>query len=95
MSSFLWLAAVTGALSLLTPCVFPMIPITVTWFNQIADSGRGRVIRNAVLFAGLPFAQLGSSVRYDLAEVEAFIRTKRRLSSHIERQQRRKALALK
>jgi thiol:disulfide interchange protein DsbD len=52
MSSFLWLAAVTGALSLLTPCVFPMIPVTVTWFNQIGDGGRGRVIRNAVLFAG-------------------------------------------
>ena len=51
MGSFLWLAAVSGALSLLTPCVFPMIPVTVTWFNQIADSGRGRVIRNALLFA--------------------------------------------
>jgi hypothetical protein len=34
-------------------------------------------------------------VRYDLAEVEAFIRGKRRLSSHIERQRRRKALAAK
>jgi hypothetical protein len=42
--------------------------------------------------AGLPHIQLGSTVRYDLAEVEAFIRNKRRLSSHIERQQRRKAL---
>jgi len=52
MGSFLWLAAVTGALSLLTPCVFPMIPVTVTWFNQIADGGRSRVIRNAILFAG-------------------------------------------
>jgi hypothetical protein len=45
--------------------------------------------------AGLPFIQLGSSVRYDLGEVEAFIRNKRRLSSHIERRQRRKALGLK
>jgi predicted DNA-binding transcriptional regulator AlpA len=45
--------------------------------------------------AGLPFIQLGSSVRYDLSEVEQFIRSKRRLSSHIERQQRRKALAAK
>ncbi len=44
---------------------------------------------------GLPFIQLGSSVRYDLAEVEQFIRSKRRLSSHVERQQRRKALAAK
>lgn len=52
MASFLWLAAVTGALSLLTPCVFPMIPVTVTYFNQIASRGRGLVIRNAILFAG-------------------------------------------
>lgn len=44
---------------------------------------------------GLPFIQLGSSVRYDLAEVEQFIRSKRRLCSHVERQQRRKALAAK
>lgn len=42
---------------------------------------------------GLPFIQLGSSVRYDLAEVEQFIRSKRRLSSHVERQKRRKSLA--
>ncbi|MCV5004900.1 hypothetical protein OFM39_35130, partial [Escherichia coli] len=27
--TFLWLAATLGAISLLTPCVFPMIPITV------------------------------------------------------------------
>ena len=33
--------------------------------------------------------QLGSSVRFDLAEVEAFIRSKRRLLAHVERQQRR------
>ena len=42
---------------------------------------------------GLPFIQLGSSVRFDLAEVEAYLRTNRRLSSHVTRQQRRKALA--
>ena len=42
---------------------------------------------------GLPFIQLGSSVRYDLEEVEQFIRGKRRLSSHVERQRRRKALS--
>jgi hypothetical protein len=45
--------------------------------------------------AGLPFIQLGSSVRYDLSEVEQFVRSKRRLSSHVERQQRRKTLAAK
>ena len=43
----------------------------------------------------LPHIQLGSGVRYDLAEVEEFIRSKRRLCSHVERQKRRKALAAK
>ena len=45
--------------------------------------------------AGLPFIQLGSTVRYDLKEVEAYLRTNRRLSSHVARQQRRKALTAK
>jgi thiol:disulfide interchange protein len=52
VTSFLWLAAVTGALSLLTPCVFPMIPITATYFSQLSHHGRGWVLRNALLFAG-------------------------------------------
>ena len=51
MSSFLWLAAVTGALSLLTPCVFPMIPITVTYFGGNANRGRSVVVVDALLFA--------------------------------------------
>ena len=42
--------------------------------------------------SGLPFIQLGSAVRYDMSEVEAFIRTNCRLSSHVERQKRRAAL---
>lgn len=45
--------------------------------------------------AGMPHIQLGSSIRFDLAEVEAFIRSRRRLSAHVQRQQRRAALALK
>jgi len=32
--AFLWLAAVMGALSLLTPCVFPMVPITISYFSR-------------------------------------------------------------
>lgn len=52
MRSFLWLAAVTGALSLLTPCVFPMIPVTAAYFSQLSHRGRGWVLRNALLFAG-------------------------------------------
>ena len=36
--------------------------------------------------AGLPYHQLGASVRYDLVEVMAYLKTNRRLSSHVERQ---------
>jgi hypothetical protein len=42
--------------------------------------------------AGLPFVQLGASVRYDLAEVDAYLRGNRRLSSHIERKRRSAAI---
>ena len=30
---FLWLAGTTGLLSLLTPCVFPMVPVTIAYFS--------------------------------------------------------------
>jgi thiol:disulfide interchange protein DsbD len=62
MSSFLWLAAVTGALSLLTPCVFPMIPITVTYFGGNANRSRAAVLGDALLFASgivVTFTALG------------------------------------
>ena len=34
LGAYLGLAALMGALSLLTPCVFPMVPITVSYFTQ-------------------------------------------------------------
>jgi thiol:disulfide interchange protein len=37
--AYLWLAALMGALSLLTPCVFPMVPITVSYFTGRATRG--------------------------------------------------------
>jgi thiol:disulfide interchange protein len=48
---FLWLAAVMGALSLLTPCVFPMIPITVSYFTRTNETTRGKPTRNALVYA--------------------------------------------
>lgn len=42
--------------------------------------------------SGLPYVQLGKCVRFDLAEVERYLRTNRRLSGHVTRQRRRKAL---
>ena len=46
---FLWLAASTGVLSLLTPCVFPMIPVTVAYFSSEPHRQHGG-LRSALLF---------------------------------------------
>ena len=62
---FLWLAAVMGALSLLTPCVFPMIPITVSYFTRTGDSTRGSPTRNALIYAAgimATFTVLGMAI---------------------------------
>jgi thiol:disulfide interchange protein len=61
-ASFLLLAAATGALSLLTPCVFPMIPITIAYFNSRDDRKDPHVVRHALLFGAgivLTFTALG------------------------------------
>lgn len=49
-AGFFWLAASTGLLSLLTPCVFPMVPVTIAYFST---PGRhdSRNLRRALLFA--------------------------------------------
>jgi len=48
---FLLLAFLAGLLSLLTPCVFPMIPLTVSFFSKAADERSSRVLRLAATFA--------------------------------------------
>jgi thiol:disulfide interchange protein len=48
-SGFLWLAASTGLLSLLTPCVFPMVPVTIAFFSS-PDDRRSPGLRRALLF---------------------------------------------
>jgi thiol:disulfide interchange protein DsbD len=49
-AGFFWLAASTGLLSLLTPCVFPMVPVTIAYFST-TDRDRSRGLRRALLFA--------------------------------------------
>ncbi len=49
--SFLWLAVSLGALSLLTPCVFPMIPITVS--DTVAQFIRHCIFSIITLFQSL------------------------------------------
>jgi thiol:disulfide interchange protein len=50
MLAFLWLAFAMGLLSLLTPCVFPMVPLTVSYFGGEHAGGRATRIRDAALF---------------------------------------------
>ena len=39
--SFMWVAILAGFAALLTPCVFPMIPLTVSYFSKQSDKKRG------------------------------------------------------
>lgn len=48
---FIWLAMTLGALSLLTPCVFPMIPITVSYFTNHASGDRARSVKLATIYS--------------------------------------------
>jgi len=47
---FIMLAVAFGFLALLTPCVFPMIPITVTFFTSAAKERDGNTLGLAVMF---------------------------------------------
>ena len=71
-------------------------PPTSPWLTekQLADHLKISV-RHLVNLrkAGLPFVQLGAAVRYDLREVMLYLRTNRRLSAHVERQNRHAQLA--
>ncbi|HTH51164.1 MAG TPA: cytochrome c biogenesis protein CcdA [Pyrinomonadaceae bacterium] len=51
LGPFIWLAITLGALSLLTPCVFPMIPITVSYFTNHAGPNRARSIKLATVYS--------------------------------------------
>lgn len=51
LAQFVWLAMGMGALSLLTPCVFPMIPITVSFFTHQGGGSRASAVWSALLYA--------------------------------------------
>lgn len=48
--SFVLLAISMGFLALLTPCVFPMIPITVSYFTHQGEVGEGKPLKNAIIY---------------------------------------------
>ena len=49
--SFILLAISMGFLALLTPCVFPMIPITVSFFTKMGESKGSKPINSAFIYA--------------------------------------------
>ena len=48
---FMWLAMTMGAVSLATPCVFPMIPITVSYFTKNAEKNRAGAFNQALVYS--------------------------------------------
>ena len=50
LAAFVTLAALMGLASLLTPCVFPMVPITVSYFAREAHGDSARLVKLALLF---------------------------------------------
>jgi thiol:disulfide interchange protein DsbD len=48
--AFLWLSITMGFFALLTPCVFPMVPITVSFFAKQQETSPGSGIRAAVAY---------------------------------------------
>ena len=74
---FVWLAITFGALSLLTPCVFPMIPITVSYFTKHGSDSRLGSVRDALIYAFgiiLTFTVLGIALalRFGAAGLNQF-----------------------
>jgi len=51
LGAYLWLSLAAGATALLTPCVFPMIPITVSFFIKRRQVSRRRAIRDAGIYS--------------------------------------------
>ncbi|HYF49646.1 MAG TPA: cytochrome c biogenesis protein CcdA, partial [Planctomycetota bacterium] len=49
--AYFWLSLASGAVALLTPCVFPMVPITVSFFTKRKQGSRARSIRDATIFS--------------------------------------------
>ncbi|MBX7151951.1 thioredoxin family protein [bacterium] len=57
LASFIGLAFLTGFLALLTPCVFPMIPITVSFFTKHSATTRIQSLKKSLVYvAGIIFS---------------------------------------
>lgn len=60
LGAFLYLAFSMGFLALLTPCVFPMVPITVSFFTKQETQSRAEsIVKSLVYCAGIIFTFTG------------------------------------
>ena len=61
--AYIGLAMSVGALALLTPCVFPMIPITVSFFTKREQATRWHSVRDALIYSfGIIFTFTGLGI---------------------------------
>ena len=61
--NLIWAAMLAGLATILTPCVFPMIPITVSFFTKRAEQGKGSALGNATAYtAGIIFTFVGLGI---------------------------------
>ncbi len=51
--AFVWLAILAGLAALLTPCVFPLIPLTVSYFSNQGQGGEKKSAKGQALIFGL------------------------------------------
>ena len=49
--SFIWAAILAGFAALTTPCVYPMIPITVSFFTKRSEKASARSVVDSMVFA--------------------------------------------
>ena len=66
LGKYVALAALMGALSLLTPCVFPMVPITVSYFTNRQGRTRRDAVSEALVY-GLGIVLTFTAVGFVLA----------------------------
>jgi thiol:disulfide interchange protein DsbD len=66
LGAYLGLAIAMGALSLVTPCVFPMVPITVSYFTRRAGQTRRAAVVQALVY-GLGIVLTFTLVGFTLA----------------------------
>jgi len=63
----LLIAMGAGAAALLTPCVFPMVPITVSFFTKRSEQTKGKGLRDALVYAlGIMFTFTGLGFLFSL-----------------------------